>query len=135
MLPNVRNSLPRHSSLLPRASFVAGEHEMAVGFSIEHGIAVGLADGMHRKWSSWMYFCLFFTRFAFSFPSRCCRCCYGCIVAEFPVPWFKITVAVKVRVVVFPEAFFFFFPSPSLPLHFEPKNSKFRLGCPRFSTS
>jgi hypothetical protein len=87
---------------------IAGEHEMAVGFSIEHGIAVGLADGMHRKWSSWSYFCLFFTRFAFSFPSRCCRCCcYGCIVAEFLVPWFKITVAVKVRVVVFPEAFSF----------------------------
>lgn len=51
---------------------------------------------------------LFFTRFAFSFPSRCCCCCcYGCIVAEFLVPWFKITVAVKVRVVVFPEAFSF----------------------------
>lgn len=45
---------------------------MVVGFSIEHGIAVGLADGMHRKWSSWAYFCLLFTRFAFSFPSRCC---------------------------------------------------------------
>jgi hypothetical protein len=79
---------------------------MAVGFSIEHGIAVGLADGMHRKWSSWSYF-LLFTSFAFSFPSRCCCCCYGCIVAEFLVPSFKITVAVKVRVVVFPEAFSF----------------------------
>jgi hypothetical protein len=39
--------------------------------------------------------------------SRCCRCCYGCIVTEFLVPSFKITVAVKMRVVVFPEAFSF----------------------------
>ncbi len=69
MLPYVKNSLPRHSSLFTpgydysRPSVVALEHEMAVGFSIEHGIAVGLADGMHRKWSSWEYFCLLFTRF------------------------------------------------------------------------